>query len=173
LCSRKGAPQRGALCVDATSCHSTRSSQETSPAVPSGTSLPREKVAALSLCSSFRESKHLQLLRLQVKETCKHESRTQAKKQIFLLSATHPSSTKFQAKTILLSPPATKTGCRGASPYRERKNFFFLRLPRVMAKRREMQNKLLCFSRLLPCSAARNEVEDDSLLAIGSGSLIR
>jgi hypothetical protein len=35
------------------------------------------KVVPLSLHSFFRESKHLQLLRLQVKETCKHERRTQ------------------------------------------------------------------------------------------------
>ncbi|MBE6660207.1 MAG: hypothetical protein E7605_02255 [Ruminococcaceae bacterium] len=95
------------------------------------------KVVPLSLHSFFRESKHLQPLRLQVKKTCKHESNTQAQKQRLLPSATPPSSTKFQTKTILFSAPATKTGCRGASPYRERKYFFFLRLPRVVAKRRE------------------------------------
>ncbi|MBE6660647.1 MAG: hypothetical protein E7605_04510 [Ruminococcaceae bacterium] len=60
------------------------------------------------------------------------------KSKKFLPSATHPGLTNFSAKTILFSAPATKTGCRGASPYRERKNFFFLRLPRVVAKRREM-----------------------------------
>jgi len=68
------------------------------------------KVVPLSLHSFFRESKHLQLLRLQVKETCKHERRTQAKKQKFLPSATHPGSTKFQAKTLLLPSPAARGG---------------------------------------------------------------
>ncbi|MBQ7398376.1 MAG: hypothetical protein IJW09_06105, partial [Clostridia bacterium] len=55
-----------------------------------------------------RESKHLQLLRLQVKETCKHGSRTQTKKQKLLPSATHPRSTNFQTKTISLPSPAAR-----------------------------------------------------------------
>ena len=66
-----------------------------------------------------------------------------------------PESNKISSKTILFSAPATKTGCRGASPYRERKNFFFLRLPRVVARRREMQQGKDVFLPSLPCSAAR------------------
>jgi len=68
------------------------------------------KVVPLSLHSFFREGKHFQLLRLQVKETCKHGSSTQAQKKRLLPSATHPGLTKVQTKTIS-----------------------FLRLPRVMA----------------------------------------
>ena len=53
-----------------------------------------------------REKMHLQPLRLQVKETCKHGSGTHAKQQKILLSATHPSLTKFQTKTL----PAARVG---------------------------------------------------------------
>jgi len=53
----------------------------------------------------------------------------------------------------------------------QQKRFFSLRLPRVMAKRREMQNKLLCFFREAICSAARNKAENDRLLAVATKSL--
>jgi hypothetical protein len=44
------------------------------------------KVAALSLRSFFRQNRHLQLLRLQVKGICKHESNTRiAKTKSFAL----------------------------------------------------------------------------------------
>ena len=62
------------------------------------------KVVPLSLHSFFREGKQLQPLRLQVKETCKHERRTQAKKQKFLLSATRPGLTNFFYKNDFASP---------------------------------------------------------------------
>jgi hypothetical protein len=68
------------------------------------------KVVPLSLHSFFRESKHLQLLRLQVKETCKHERRTQVKQQKFLPSATRPGLTNFFTKTISLPLPAARGG---------------------------------------------------------------
>jgi len=84
--------------------------------------------AQTSLRSYLREGLNLQLLRLQVKETCKHGRRTQAQMQRLLPSATHPGLTNFSAKTILFSAPATKTGCRGASPYQESKTFL-LSLP--------------------------------------------
>ena len=63
--------------------------------------------AQTSLRSYLREGKHLQLLRLQVKETCKHGSNTQAQKQRLLPSATPPGLTKVQTKTIsfLRLPP--------------------------------------------------------------------
>jgi len=80
----------------------------------------RANVAALSLRSCLREGLHLQLLRLQVKETCKHERRTQAKRQKLLLSATHPRSTNFQTKTISLPSPAAR-GCK-AEEMRKTKN---------------------------------------------------
>ncbi|MBE6660420.1 MAG: hypothetical protein E7605_03355 [Ruminococcaceae bacterium] len=50
------------------------------------------------------------------------------KRKKFLPTATHPGLTNFSAKTILFSAPATKTGCRGASPYQESKTFL-LSLP--------------------------------------------
>jgi hypothetical protein len=68
------------------------------------------KVVSLSLHSFFREGEHLQLLRARLKESRTHESNTQAQKQRLLLSATHPSSTNFLTKTLLLFPPAARDG---------------------------------------------------------------
>ena len=68
------------------------------------------EVVPLSLHSFFREGLNLQLLRLQVKETCKHGSNTQVKQQKFLLSAAHPGATNFSTKTILFSAPAARGG---------------------------------------------------------------
>ena len=62
----------------------------------------------VSLCSYLREGKRLQLLRWRFKEKRQHGSRTQSRQQKFLPSATHSCSTKFQAKTILFSPPAAR-----------------------------------------------------------------
>ena len=70
----------------------------------------REKVASLSLCSSFREVEHLQLLRVRLKESRTHGSNTQAPKQKILPTATHLGSTNFSAKTISPSPPAARGG---------------------------------------------------------------
>jgi len=61
--------------------------------------LQREKVAALSLCSSFRDSKQIQPLRLQVKKLANAEVIREQKSKKFLLSATHPCQHKFQTKT--------------------------------------------------------------------------
>jgi hypothetical protein len=99
------------------------------------------KVVPLSLHSFFRESKHLQLLRLQVKETCKHERRTQAKQKKLLPSATHPCPTKFQAKTLLLSSPAARGGkaARAAE-----KTYMFFSSICFEARCRVKQKKIAC-----------------------------
>ena len=68
----------------------------------------RANMSGVTTQRRLREGLHLQLLRLQVKETCKHGSRTQAKKQKLLLSATHPGSTNFFTKMLLLPSPAAR-----------------------------------------------------------------
>ena len=104
--------------------------------VPSEASLRTRKVVPLSLHSIFREGKHLQPLRLQVKETrfrqaeiasllvrgrehrashgrkhcCKHGSSTQAEQQTLFPSFTAPQSNKIPNKTILPSSPAARGG---------------------------------------------------------------
>ena len=74
----------------------------------------RANIATLSLRSYLREILHFQLLRLQVKETCKHGGARYKRKQAFVPAAPHLVTTKFQAKTILLSPPAARGVCIGA-----------------------------------------------------------
>ena len=70
------------------------------------------KTVSLSLHSFFREDEQFQLLRLQVKETCKHGSVTQrAFAKTFCSRFPHPMLAKF---------------------------FYFLRLPLVFTLRREM-----------------------------------
>jgi hypothetical protein len=49
-------------------------------------------------------------LRWRFKEKRQHGRRTQAKQKKLLLSATHPSSTNFLTKTLLLFPPAARGG---------------------------------------------------------------
>ena len=62
------------------------------------------KTVPLSLHSFFRESRHLQLLRLQVKETCKHGSGTRrAFVKTFRLRFPHPISAKAFAFTTCRS----------------------------------------------------------------------
>ena len=73
--------------------------------------LQREKVAALSLCSSFREVLHLQLLRARLKESRTHGSRTQARKQKDLLSFTAPQFNLISNKNDLVSLPAARGSC--------------------------------------------------------------
>jgi hypothetical protein len=63
----------------------------------------REKVVTLPLHSSFHENKHFQILRLQVKETCKHLSITQA---AFLNIFAPAYRTLFQQKLLLFTPAA-------------------------------------------------------------------
>jgi len=70
----------------------------------------RANVAALSLRSCLREGLHLQLLRWRFKEKRQHGSRTQAKRQKLLPSATHPGSTNFFTKMLLLPSPAARGG---------------------------------------------------------------
>ena len=91
--------------------------------IPLGT--PQCAVAGEINLAARRKSGQLQLLRLQVQKTCKHESSTQAPKQKALLYLTRPSLTKFQTNTIS-----------------------FLRLPLVVATLREMKKKHRCFSPL-------------------------
>ena len=91
------------------------------------------KIVPLSLHSFFRESKHLQLLRLQVKETCKHGSNTQVKQQKFLLSATHSSATNFSTKTILLPRLPSKRAVEAPASTKKAKRSCSLCLPRVVA----------------------------------------
>ena len=83
----------------------------------------RANVAALSLRSYLRESKHLQLLRLQVKETCKHERGTQAQKQRLLPSATHPCPTNFLSKTSCLLRLPPKRAVEAPAPTEKEKTF--------------------------------------------------
>ena len=66
------------------------------------------KVVPLSLHSFFRESKHLQLLRRRFKEKRRHGRRTQRAKANALTICDAPGQTKFQTKTLLLSPPAAR-----------------------------------------------------------------
>ena len=100
------------------------------------------KVSIFSLCVGVFNKKR------------QHERRTQRAKANALTIYDAPWFNKISSKTILFSVPATKTGCRGASPYRERKNFFFFRLPRVVAKRRAMYWIKYVFLLCPLCSAA-------------------
>jgi len=94
----------------------------------------RANIATLSLRSYLREILHFQLLRLQVKETCKHGSSTQIAKQKFMLSATPPVQLIFKQK-------------RFRSPC----------LPRVVAMRREMHKGIYVF--LLMIFVDRHEIK--------------
>ena len=80
------------------------------------------KVVPLSLHSFFRESKHLQLLRAWLKESHAHGSCTHAKQQKILLSATHPSLTKFQTKTL----PAARVGCAASKALKNAMSWSFM-----------------------------------------------
>jgi len=92
-----------------------RTNQENAPKGLMPFGIPqRKKGASLSLCSFFCDVLPLQLLRLQVKETCKHGGARYKRKQAFVPAAPHLVTTKFQAKTILLSPPAARGVCIGA-----------------------------------------------------------
>jgi hypothetical protein len=65
-----------------------------------------EKVVALSLHSFFRKNKQFQILRLQVKETCKHSSGTQTAFSKIESTALRP----LFKQDFLISPPAARGG---------------------------------------------------------------
>ena len=99
--------------------------------------LQREKVAALSLCSSFREVLHLQLLRARLKESRTHGSRTQARKQKDLLSFTAPQFNLISNKNDFVSSPAARGSCIAGNE--ETAKMFFLFCSLQSGKKREIQ----------------------------------
>ena len=111
LARSDNAPRRS----EATSWHAPRSGGRNAPRDLMSLGTPQcEKVAALSLCSSFRKSIHLQRLCLQVKETCKHESFTHAAKTKSFATCDAPcDSINFPhngKQNLLLSSPAARDG---------------------------------------------------------------
>ena len=117
----------------ATSWHAPRSGGRRAPKGLMPFGFPqREKVAALSLCSSFREALHLQLLRARLKESHAHGSRTDS------ALAESVSYRLFPCDILNFG----------------QKRFCFLCLPRVVAGRRAMRENDRCLSRLDFCSAA-------------------
>ena len=100
-------------------------------------SLQREKVAALSLCSSFREVLHLQLLRARLKESRTHGNRTQPQKQKDLLSFTAPQFNLISNKNDFVSSPAARGSCIAGDE--ETAKMFFLFCSLQSGKKREIQ----------------------------------
>ncbi|MBQ8718816.1 MAG: hypothetical protein IJY66_06085 [Clostridia bacterium] len=150
-----GATQCVALCGCVTSLSFNKEvTKKVNSAVPSEASPEREKSRRFALLIFSRRvasSAFASAFSIKTPTRKKHASETA---KVFAICDA-PESNKISSKTILFSAPAAKTGCRGASPYRERKNFFFLRLPRVVTRRREMQQGKDVFLPGLPCSAAR------------------
>ena len=90
----------------------------------------REKSFRCRFTHFFRESKHLQLLRLQVKETCKHEYARKRSSKSFCYLRRTPVQLIFQQK-----------------------RFYFPRLPRVMAYGERCIGSKMSFSSV--CYVAR------------------
>ena len=99
----------------------------------------RTNVATLSLRSCLREVLHFQLLRLQVKETCKHEDARKRSSKSFCQLLRTPSSTNLLTKTIFFCA-CRQNGLSRRQPLPRKKKLF---LPPPAARGGKMASKAL------------------------------